>query len=63
MDTDSQKVKDMIERALADGRLSREERDMIEAAINADNVVTEEESKLFRELQQQVFEGDILIDD
>ncbi len=63
MDTDSQKIKALIEQALADGSLSREEDEMIKAAIAADNVVTEEEMKLYRELQQQVFEGDIKIED
>ncbi len=63
MDRDSQRIKTMIESALADGRLSRQEDEDIKAAIYADNEVTEEEMKLYRELQQLVFEGDIMIDD
>ena len=63
MDSDTKKLKKMIERALADGRLSRQEDEDIKAAIAADNKVTEEEMKLYRELQEMVFKGDILIDD
>ena len=57
------KLKKMIERALADGRLSRQEDEGIKAAIRADNKVTEEEMKLYRELQQMVFEGELKIED
>ena len=63
MDADTSKIKKMIDRALADGRLSRQEDEDIKAAIGADNKVTEEEMRLYRELQQLVFQGDILIDD
>ncbi len=63
MDSDTKKLKKMIERALADGRLSRQEDEDIKAAIAADNKVTEEEMKLYRELQQMVFEGDLKIED
>ncbi|MGK7931289.1 MAG: hypothetical protein AB4041_07630 [Microcystaceae cyanobacterium] len=63
MDADTSKIKEMINRALADGRLSRQEDEDIKAAIAADNKVTEEEMKLYRELQQLVFQGDILMDD
>ena len=63
MDSDTKKLKKMIERALADGRLSSQEDEDIKAAIAADHKVTEEEMKLYREMQQMVFEGDIKIDD
>ncbi|MGK7957923.1 MAG: hypothetical protein AB4063_22115 [Crocosphaera sp.] len=63
METDNNKLKKMIERALADGRLSRQEDEDIKAAIAADNKVTQEEMKLYRELQQLVFQGDIKMDD
>ena len=63
MDSDTNKLKKMIERALADGRLSRQEDEDIKAAIRADNKVTEEEMKLYRELQQMVFEGELKIED
>lgn len=58
-----QQIKNIIERALSDGRLSRQEDDAIKTAIFADRKVTGEEMKLYRELQKQVFEGDIIIDD
>ena len=60
---DIQEIKQMIERALADGRLSSQENEDIVAAIFADHQVTEEEMKLYRELQKQVFEGDVIIED
>lgn len=63
MDADTNKIKKIIERALADGRLSRQEDEDIKAAIRADRKITQEEIKLYRELQQQIFEGEILIDD
>ena len=53
----------MIERVLADGRLSRQEDEDIKAAIAADNKVTEEEMKLYRELQQMVFKGELKMED
>lgn len=49
MTADPNKLKKMIERVLADGRLSRQEDEDIKAAIAADNKVTEEEMKLYRE--------------
>ena len=62
MDADTNKLKKMIERALADGRLSRQEDEDIKAAIAADNKVTQEEMKLYRELQQMVFKGELKIE-
>lgn len=59
MTADPNKLKKMIERVLADGRLSRQEDEDIKAAISADNKVTEEEMKLYRELQQMVFKGEL----
>ncbi|EAZ91052.1 hypothetical protein [Crocosphaera chwakensis] len=63
MDTATNKIKKIIERALADGRLSSQEDEDIKAAIRSDQKVTEEAMKLYRELQQQIFEGEIIIDD
>lgn len=60
---DIQAIKQMIERALADGRLSRSENEDIQAAIFADHQVTEEEMRLYRELQKLVFEGDVILED
>ena len=59
MTADPNKLKKMIERVLADGRLSRQEDEDIKAAISAENKVTEEEMKLYRELQQMVFKGEL----
>ncbi len=56
-------IKKMIERAIADGSLSRQEDEDIKAAIFSDGKVTEEEMKLYRELQKQVFDGDIIMED
>lgn len=53
----------MIERAIADGSLSRQEDEDIKAAIFSDRKVSEEEMKLYRELQKQVFDGDIIMED
>jgi len=61
--TDTSKIKLMIDRALADGRLSRKEMDDIKAAIAADGKVTEEEYKLFRELQEMVWTAAIIMED
>lgn len=62
MEEDNSKVKKIIELALADGRLSRAESDMIKKAIYEDKIVTPEEAQLWRELQQKVTEGEILLD-
>ncbi|CCQ64535.1 hypothetical protein [Crocosphaera watsonii] len=59
MTADPNKLKKMIERVLSDGRLSRQEDEDIKAAIAADNKVTGEEMKLYRELQQMVFKGEL----
>ncbi len=56
------KLKQMIENALADGRLSRQESDMIKNEIYADNQVSHEEAELWRELQDKVANGEILLD-
>ncbi|MDJ0732056.1 MAG: hypothetical protein QNJ33_18925 [Crocosphaera sp.] len=61
MDSNTNRIKVMIERALADRRLSKQEDEDIKAAIYADRKVTEEEAKLYRELQELVFEGTIKI--
>ena len=63
MTADPNKLKKMIERVLADGRLSRQEDEDIKAAIAADNKVTGEEMKLYRELQQMVFKGELKMED
>lgn len=62
MSEDTSNVKKMIENALADGRLSRGESEMIKQAIYADKKVTAEEAKLWRELQELINQGEILLD-
>jgi hypothetical protein len=52
----------MIQRALADGRLSNLESQAIKTAIYADKKVTPEESALFRELQDKIWQGEVQID-
>jgi len=62
MSEDIAKIKKMVENALADGRLSRAESEMIKKAIYEDKIVTPEEAQLWRELQQKVTDGEILLD-
>jgi hypothetical protein len=52
-----------IERALTDGRLSSWESLEIRMAIYKDKKVTPEEVKLFRELQDQIWKGEIHLGD
>ncbi|HBE57761.1 MAG TPA: hypothetical protein DEG17_14770 [Cyanobacteria bacterium UBA11149] len=56
-------IKAMAERALADGKLSREERDRIMAAIYEDKKVTVEEAALMRSIQEKIWKGEIEIYD
>jgi hypothetical protein len=57
-----EQIRRMIQRALADGRLSRQESEAIKVAIYSDGKVTPEEVKMFRELQDKVWKGEIMID-
>lgn len=59
---DASKVTKMIERALADGRLSSYESNVIKEALYADKKFTAKEAKLWRELQDKVNQGEILLD-
>jgi hypothetical protein len=59
---DNSRVEKMIQSALADGRLSRQESDTIKSAIYADKKVTPEEAKMFRLLQDKIWQGEIQID-
>ena len=56
-------IKAMAERALADGKLSRQERDRIMTAIYEDKKVTVEEAALMRTIQEKVWKGEIEIYD
>lgn len=62
MTEDINKLKKMIENALADGRLSRAESEMIKRAIYEDNIVTPTEAQLWRELQQKVTDGEVILE-
>jgi hypothetical protein len=62
MEEDTSKVRQAIERALADGYLSRLESDSIKTAIYQDKQVTKEECRLFRELQQKIWQGEVILD-
>lgn len=60
---DIEQIRAMVERALADGRLSRLESEAIKNAIYADKIVTREEAKLLRELHEKIWTGEIIFDD
>lgn len=57
-----EKLKARVERAIADGWLSRDERDGIIRRIYADHQVSVEECEILRLLQQKIWEGEIQID-
>ncbi|MBD2576834.1 hypothetical protein H6G50_03960 [Oscillatoria sp. FACHB-1406] len=57
-----QQIQKTIDRALADGKLSRDERDIIFSAIYGHKKVTPQESKLWRVLQQKIWYGEVQID-
>jgi hypothetical protein len=57
-----EKLKDRVERAIADGCLSRSERDDIMRRIYADRRVSVEECEILRLLQHKIWEGEIQID-
>jgi hypothetical protein len=54
MSNDINKIKKMIENALTDGVLSRQESEDIKNAILADKKVTQAETKLWQELQTKM---------
>lgn len=56
------KIKQVIDHALADGRLSKKESESIKRAIYANDQVTPEEAQLWRELQDKIVTGEILLD-
>jgi len=55
------KIKTMIDNALADRRLSRDS-NLIRNAIYSDGMVTREKIRLWRELQTKVTNGEILLE-
>ncbi|MDC0832718.1 hypothetical protein CKA32_004564 [Geitlerinema sp. FC II] len=54
---------EQAKRVLEDGVVSREERDALIAAIYADGKVSVEECAIFREIQEKIWDGEILIAD
>ena len=58
-----QKLKTSIQRAIASGSLTRQQRDDLTAAIRADNKVTPAEVALIRMVQDKVWKGEIRIED
>ncbi len=58
---DIHEVRALVERALEDGRLSLEEMNDIEAAIMADDQVTDEEKQLLEEIRLKVLRGDVKV--
>ena len=59
---DTQKLKEIIANAIADGRLSRKESLVIKRAIYQDKKVTRQEARLWRELQMKIVSAEILLD-
>ena len=59
---DTQKLKQIIANAIADGRLSRKESLVIKRAIYQDKKVTRQEARLWRELQMKIVSAEILLD-
>ncbi|MEY2979643.1 MAG: hypothetical protein ACO31I_09120 [Prochlorotrichaceae cyanobacterium] len=56
------RVQTTITRVLADGCITRQEHDDILQAIYADGKVSREESRLFRLIQEKIWQGEIYID-
>ncbi|AFZ46970.1 hypothetical protein Cyast_0999 [Cyanobacterium stanieri PCC 7202] len=56
------KIKKIIDNALADGRLNRKESELIRNAVYNDGLITGEKAKLWRELQKKVTNGEILLE-
>jgi len=62
MTENNDKIKAMIENALADGRLNTKESEMIRNAIYDDGKVTGETARLWRELQKKVTNAEIMLE-
>jgi hypothetical protein len=57
------KLAHAISMAINDGCLSREESDRIKRIIYVDHQASAEDLKLFRELQQKVWRGEVMLRD
>ncbi|AFZ49650.1 hypothetical protein [Dactylococcopsis salina] len=55
------KLRGMVERAIIDGELSRQERDEIMETIYGKKQITQEECELMRTLQQKIWTAEIKI--
>jgi hypothetical protein len=60
--TSENQIQIMIERALADGCLSRGESQTIKSAIYSDKKVTPKEAELWRLLQDKIWKGEVIIE-
>ncbi|MGK7933058.1 MAG: hypothetical protein AB4041_16730 [Microcystaceae cyanobacterium] len=58
-----EQIRIKIERALVDGRLSRQESMDIKIALYSKKPITPEAVKLFRELQEKIWRGEIRLGD
>jgi hypothetical protein len=60
---DLEKVRKIAQRALADGFLSRAERDTLLSAVYRDRKVSLEECELLRSVQEKIWSGEVQIGD
>ncbi|WP_036534826.1 hypothetical protein [Neosynechococcus sphagnicola] len=58
-----EKVKAIVERALADDKLTRQESNEIMDAMLEDGEVSDEERELFMSIKQRIWLGEILIEE
>jgi len=57
------KVEAAVKRALADGKLSRSERETIMNTVYADGKVSPQECEILRSLQEKVWRGEVELED
>jgi len=62
MTNSNDKIKAMIENALADGRLNVKDSEMIRNAVYSDGKMTEKKARLWRELQTKVTNAEIMLE-
>lgn len=53
------KIRALVDRALADGKLTQQEMDEIMKAIMADDVVSADELKVLDEIERKILENEI----
>jgi hypothetical protein len=54
-------LKDLVDRAMADGKLTRQELEAIKLAISLDRKISSEEFQLARRIQEKVAKNEITI--